>query len=231
MANKVQGKGKADESQEQEINGGEEQAGGLLPFIEENQRMVVLVVGVLLVLAAGFGGYRYLQSTKDAEAQEEMISAVNYFEADSLDQALNGGGTFLGFEDIIGEYSGTPAANMSRYYAGIIYARQGQTDLAIEYLEEVDGGGTLMEMAVYQALGYCYEELQDWEKAARNFERAATSPEEGPLTPGLLLKAGENYEDADDPEKALELYRKIKEEYPNTQEANSIDKYIGRISE
>lgn len=229
MANKV--KGKADVSQEQEANDAEEQAVGLLPFIEENQRLVVLVVGVLIILSAGFAGYRYLQTSKDAEAQEEMISAVSYFEADSLDKALNGDGTFLGFQDIVDEYSGTPAANMSRYYTGIIYARQGQTDLAIEYLEEVDGNGTLLDMAVYQALGYCYEELQAWEQAANSFERAATSPEESPLTPGLLLKAGENYEDAGETEQALEVYRKIKEEYPNTQEGNLVDKYIGRISE
>ncbi len=229
MANK--GKSVIDDSPEYEEIGGEEQSRGLIPFLEENQRMVIMVVGILLVLLLGFLGYRYLQSSKNSEAQEEMITAVRFFEADSLDRALNGDGSFLGFLDIAEEYSGTDAANMAEYYTGIIYARQGDADMGLEYLDGVEGNGTLMETAIYQAKAFCYEQLEEWENAAKNFERAATSPSESPLTPGLLLKAGQNYEDAGDIEKALEMYEKIKEDYPRTPEALTIDKYIGRISE
>ena len=230
MANKLKGKEKAQVPQDPEGVGAEEQQ-GLLPFIEQNQRLVLLVVGILLVVVAAFGAYRYLQTSQDAEAQEEMISAVRYFEADSLNRALNGDGSFLGFLDIAEEYSGTNAANMAEYYAGIIYFRIGDVTTALDYLQGVDGRGTMMEAAVYQAIGYCHEQLEEWEDAAKSFEQAATTPGESSLTPGLLLKAGQNYEDAGMASDALEVYQKIKEDYPRSPEAIIIEKYIGRISE
>jgi hypothetical protein len=42
-----------------------------------------------------------------------MFQAVYYFEADSLDKALNGDGNNLGFLEIIDEYSVTDAANLA----------------------------------------------------------------------------------------------------------------------
>ena len=208
-----------------------EESGGIVSLLEENSRMLIIVAGVILLLIGGFAGYRYLEGQKDEEAQAEMFQAVKYFEADSLDLALNGDGAYLGLLDIIDEYGGTPAANMSRYYTGVIYLKKGETQTGIDYLEDVSTGDDMLSMSTYTALGFAYEELQEVDKAADFFEKAAYTPEKNEqITPMMLLKAGENYEAAGDAEQALDLYRKIKEEYPNSPEGRNIEKYIGRAS-
>ncbi|MEM9985805.1 MAG: tetratricopeptide repeat protein [Bacteroidota bacterium] len=230
MANKVKGRSQTVKPIEQEAGEVDEQQGGILALIEENQRMLLMVAGIVLLLVGGWFGYQYLQNSKDAEAQEEMIAAVRYFEADSLDKALNGDGSFLGFIDIADEYGGTSAGNMAKYYTGIIYHRQGDYATSVDYLNEVSGKDALLGMARYQALGYAYEGLEEWENAAESFEKAATTPEEGPLSPALLIKAGENYEDAGDLDKALKVYTQVKEDFPNSAEARNIEKYIARVA-
>ena len=46
----------------------------------------------------------------------------------------------------------------------------------------------------------------------------------------MLLNAGRNYEADGNLSKALSLYQKIKDKYPQSAEARDIDKYIGRVS-
>jgi tetratricopeptide (TPR) repeat protein len=230
MANQV--KGKRQEEPKLDIeHSGEESQGGIVAFLEENTRLLIIVAGVVVLLVGGVAAYRYSQGEKDAEAQAEMFQAVRYFESDSLSLALNGDGTYLGLLDIVDEYDGTPAANMSRYYAGVIYLKQGDTDNGVSYLEDVSTGDNMLSMATYAALAFAYEDLQDPGKAADLFEKAAYTPEENQeTTPTFLLKAGENYEAAGEPESALKLYQKIKSDFPNSPEARGIDKYIGRAS-
>lgn len=230
MAKQVKGQVKEDAELEQDQLV-EEGQGGIVAFIEENSRLLLIVGGVVLLLVGGFAGYRYLEGQKDVEAQREMFQAVRYFESDSLELALNGDGAYLGLLDITEDYGGTPAANMARFYTGLIYLKQGETDLGVDYLEDVSTSDDMLSMATYTALGFAYEELEDFEKAAKLFEKAAYTPEENEsTTPTMLLKAGENHEAAGDSDAALKLYRKIKEDFPNSAEARSIDKFIGRAS-
>ena len=65
-----------------------------------------------------------------------MFQAIYYFEADSLDLALNGDGNKLGFKDISEEYAITQAGNLANFYAGAAYLKQGKFKLALIYLND-----------------------------------------------------------------------------------------------
>ena len=67
-----------------------------------------------------------------------MYYAKQYFERDSLDLALNGDGQNYGFLDIIKEYKGTDAENMSRYFAGIIYYKKSEYQKSIELIKDFE---------------------------------------------------------------------------------------------
>jgi len=73
-------------------------------FIEKNQRLLMIVIGVVVVAVLAFYGYKRLYvAPMEEEAQSQMFMAERYFEIDSLNLALYGGGNYLGVIDIIDE--------------------------------------------------------------------------------------------------------------------------------
>jgi hypothetical protein len=66
-------------------------------FLEKNKRMVLVVGGVIAVVVAAYFLYNYWVTNQNESAQNEMFQAVYYFEADSLDLALEGDGNNYGF--------------------------------------------------------------------------------------------------------------------------------------
>jgi len=92
-------------------------------FLDKYQDKILMGVAALLIIVAGYFAYKYLMlAPKEKEAIAEMSQAEMQFEKDSFTLALdNPGEGYMGFLDIIDEYSGTKAANISKYYAGISY--------------------------------------------------------------------------------------------------------------
>lgn len=198
-------------------------------FIEQNQKILFIVIGVIIVVVMGFFGFRrFYQAPREQAGLEEMYMAERYFEIDSLDLALNGDGMYPGFLRIIDDYSMTRASNLAKYYAGICYLRLGNYDEAIDYLESFKPKGQVLGPMAKGALGDAYMEKAQVSKAADCYADAAEMNNNDFTTPVFLLKAGWAYELNSEFDKALESYEKIKYEFPSSTEAREIDKYIAR---
>jgi TolA-binding protein len=76
--------------------------------------------------------------------------------------------------------------------------------------------------------GDAYVELKDYDKAETYFKKAADKSKNGFLTPIYLKKLGLVLEAANDNSAAVEAYKSIKTDYPESTEAQSIDEYIAR---
>ena len=186
------------------------------------------VLALLVIAAVWLGG---MSGKKNTEAHEQMFRAVNYFEADSMDLALNGDSEYPGLLDIIDDYGSTGAGNLAKYYAGIAYLKKGDADSGVSYLKKFNKGDNMASVSAYMALGFAHEELNEPGAAAGYFEKAARAVSANKMTtPTMLLNAGRNYEAAGNPSKALQIYKEIKSKYPQSSEGTNIDKYIGRAS-
>ena len=105
-------------------------------FIEKHQKTLMIIIGAIIVIGLGFFAFqRLFLDPREKEAQGQMFMAQKYFEEDSLNKALNGDGNYVGFLSIIDDYSMTKACNLSKYYSGIIYLKQGKYEDAITYLK------------------------------------------------------------------------------------------------
>jgi hypothetical protein len=118
-------------------------------------KFAIGIVAVIVLVVGGFFGYRYYTNSQDDLAQGEMFQAIRYFEADSLNLALNGDGNNLGFLQIVEDYSGTKAGNLANYYAGVIYLKQGKFPLAIFHLEDFSSNDLLVQARAYSLVGRC----------------------------------------------------------------------------
>ncbi len=198
-------------------------------FIENNPTLFLVIGGVLALAIAGFFGYRYYVDNQEEEAQQEMFQAVYYFEADSLDRALQGDGNNYGFLDIIDNYGLTDAANLAQYYAGLAYLKQGNYEEAIDYLSDFSASDELVQARAYALIGDANMELGNYDKAANEYERAANHNPNKFFSPQYLTKAALAYEQAGDNQKALEAYDKIIEEFPTATDVQQAQKQKMRL--
>jgi len=200
-------------------------------FIVKNQVTLLVVIGLIAVAVLGYFGYqKYILEPKTAEAQEQIYMAQQFFAADSLDKALYGDGNNLGFIDIVDNYGSTKPGNLANYYAGICFLKKGQFDQAINYLEDFDANDEMIEPMAKGAIGDAYLELGDKEKAVGYYLEAANENENKFTTPLFLKKAGQVYELLGKYDKAIDIYKRIREKYPQSDEGRTIEKYIGRAT-
>jgi tetratricopeptide (TPR) repeat protein len=198
-------------------------------FINENQNVIIGVVGAIIAVVVAFYAYNrvYLEPLEE-EAHGQMFMAEQYFQKDSFDLALNGDGNYLGFIDIADEYGNTSAGNLAHYYAGICYLRNGQFEEAIEELDTYDGSGDILGAVAQGAIGDAYMELEDIDEALNYYEKAADASENNFTSPIYLQKAGFAAEKAGKFDKAIDYYTQVKEKYPTTNEGRNAEKYIAR---
>ena len=199
-------------------------------YIEDNQKPLTIIILALVVAVIVFMGYkRLIVIPAEKEAQSQMFTAERYFEQDSFNLALYGDGNNLGMLDIIDEYGITKSSELAHYYAGISFLNLGEFELAIEQLEKFSSNDQMINLIAKGAIGDAYLELGEPLKAIGYYEKAATTEDNVFVNPFYLMKAGQAYESQEEFQKALETYQKIKDNYPESQEGQKIEKYIAKV--
>jgi len=200
-------------------------------YFERNQMQVFGILAIIVIGLGGLFAYTSLyKMPRNARAMEQMFQAQFQFERDSFARALdNPGGGYDGFLDIIDNFGGTKAANLSSYYSGISYLHLGRYEAAREYLETFKPAGEVTPIMKYGALGDVYSELGDMDKALSMYEKASTVSPNDFLTPYYLKKLGLLNEQQGNTEKAHAAFTQIKENYSEMSIARDIDKYIMRV--
>ncbi|MEA1878711.1 MAG: tetratricopeptide repeat protein [Bacteroidota bacterium] len=201
-------------------------------FIEDNSKLFsYLIIGVIVIAGAFIGVKKLIIAPKQTEASSQMFMAEQYFEQDSFNLALNGDGNYLGFLDIMDEYKITKAAKLANFYAGISYLQLGQFNEAIEYLSKFSSKDEMIMPIATGAIGDAHAELDNMDKAIEFYLKAANIRKNEFTSPIYLLKAGELLETQDKAQEALDTYNKIKDDYPESNEARQIPKYIERAKQ
>ncbi len=214
---------------EEKIHAVEEALSKSEKFIENNQKILTIVVSAAILIVLGVFAFQKLYvAPREKAAQGQMFAAQKYFEQDSLNKALNGDGNNLGFLDIIDDYGMTKAANLSKYYAGIIMLKQGKYEDAITYLKKFDSDDEFVGPMATGSIGDAYLELDQKEKAVDYYLDAAKMQINDLTSPLYMMRAAFVYEDLGKFDKAVDLYIKIQKEHTKSTEARDIEKYIAQ---
>lgn len=198
-------------------------------YINENKKSLALVIGGVIVLVGVFFLWKYgYQEPRNEEAAIKMVKAEIWFQKDSFNLCINGRGDTLGMVDIVDEYGSTPSGNLARYYLGVSYVRTGNWDGAIEALEDFDSDDMFLSAMSIGLIGDAYMEKGMVDEAIYNYLKAANKNPNKFTSPAFLKKAAFAEEDRGNKAEALKLYEQIKVDYPESQDAAQIDKYIVR---
>ena len=203
----------------------------LLKFWENNKKRILTITGgVAAVIVALYAYNEYMVKPKEQKAQEALYKAEDYFGQDSSRKVLDGDGTSKGVLYVIKNYSGTKAANLAKYYAGISYLKLGEFNKAVENLKDFSSNSDAIQMVAYGALADAYSELKKNDEAVSYYKKAAATFTVDQLTSAdYLWRAGQLLETLNKPKEALELYKQIKKDFPKAKQGE-IDKYIYKLS-
>jgi tetratricopeptide (TPR) repeat protein len=198
-------------------------------YLEKNKRAVIIAMGTIAVIVSGFFLGRYYLNNQNEQAQIDMFQAVYYFEADSLDLALNGDGNNYGFLDIVDNYGFTKAAKLAHFYIGSIYLKKGEFDRAIDYLSDFSEDDIVIQARCYSLIGDAYMELNDFRSASEYYNEAANYKPNEYLSPIYLVKAADAYERLMEYESASDCFATIINEYPESSQYQNARKHKARL--
>ena len=213
----------------------DESAGKTEEWVIDNQKYILSGIGVVVVAVLAFLGYQqFILKPKEVEASNEMFFAQQYFDAavnstakDSLyNLALNGAAGKYGLLDIIENYDGTKAANLAHYSAGMAYLNIQKYQEAINYLEQFESDDPILGALAKGNIGDAFVQLNQPEDAMEYYEKAINHNDNSFTTPKFLYKAGALAMQMGDNKAAVSYFERIKNEYPDSEEARTIDIFI-----
>ncbi len=206
--------------------GGEEKS----PALDKNTKLIL--IGALVILL-GIGGYwaynKFVVEPAEIAAYDEIWWAENmlHFKEDTK-AAIEGDtlGFNNGFEYAIDKTSGTQAGKIAKYNLGISYMNEGEYDAAIAMLEGVDFEDEMVSTVAKGAIGDCYMQKNDAASAITYYEQAIQNSENNFTCPLYLKKCAFAHETLGQWNDAIAHYERIKKDFPDSQTAVDIDKYI-----
>ncbi|MDQ6890277.1 MAG: tetratricopeptide repeat protein, partial [Bacteroidota bacterium] len=206
---------------------------------------VMYISSAIIILLGGWLVYKYMfQIPKEEKANDQVFITQKYFSdfsnasADSLKlmlaaKCLNGDGTNPGALKIINKYSGTAAANLCNYYAGACYLQLKQFDKAIKFLKDFDAdGATQIKSRAFGMLGDANAELKKNDEALDYYKKAANVDDKDEFTSSeFLFRAALFAQVTGKTKEAVELFKKIKDEYPLSEKAADVDRYLAKLGD
>ncbi len=214
-------------------------------FWANYNKSVMYIGSAVIIILAGWFVYKYMfKVPKEQQANDAVFVTQKYFSdfsnapADSLKinlaaKCLNGDGVNPGALKIINKFSGTAAANLCEYYAGACYLHLQQFDKAIKFLKEFDAdGATQIKSRAYGMIGDASAELNKNDQALDYYKKAANVNDKDEFTSSeFLFRAALFAQVTGKTKDAIDLFKKIKEEYPLSEKAADVDRYLAKLGE
>ncbi len=207
-------------------------------WVVKYQNIILVSIGLVAFIVLGYLGYQnFIIYPKSQEATSELNQAQYYFELALNDQssdslyrrALNGGEGKYGFLDIIENYSGTDAAQLATYSAGMSFLNLKEYKNAILYLDKFNGKDIMLSSLSKGAIGDAFSQLGQYKEAYDYYIMASSINNNLYSTPKYLYKAAIIGSELGEISNAIELLKRIKKDYPKSNEVELVEVQIARL--
>jgi TolA-binding protein len=161
-----------------------------------------------------------------------MGQATEYYLNADYKKALEGSEEdfTVGFQQIINNYPRTEAANLARYYSAVSEYNLGNTEKALQYINEYEIPEGIMGVAPLSFKGIVLSDMGDYSTAAEAYIQAAQWKENDSTTPYNYLQAAVALHEAGNNQKAQEYAQKIVDEYPDSPQVAEAQKLLGMLA-
>jgi tetratricopeptide (TPR) repeat protein len=170
-----------------------------------------------------------VKARREANAANSMFVAVNHFEQDRFDEALQGNDSYYGLLEIIEKHKGTRSAELACFYVGTIYMHKGDYDNAIKFLSKFKTRDFILWPRAVASIGDAYTEKGDYNAAIRYFDMAIGCYANEWFTPKYMHKKALACEKTGDYSSAIGCYRRLLSDFPDCSLSGDATKHIGRL--
>jgi len=199
-------------------------------FYEQHKQKILTGLGIVVLVIGGLVIYKKLiKAPKEKEAVVQIAQAQLYFEQDSFRLALNGDGNYLGFKSIADKFKGTSAGNTARYYAGVCELQQGNFKGALSYFENFKTEDPMIQAMAFGCMGDAYMELNQTDKGKEYYKKAVEESSNNITAVIFLDRLAKVQEINKQYEDAIKSYEQVKNDFPESPEAEIADKNIIRL--
>jgi predicted negative regulator of RcsB-dependent stress response len=201
-------------------------------------RLASFALLVLIVVAAGYLGWKFYNERQTAQAQVVLDEAMKIFNspiATAGQPALPGETTYPDaekraqdaqpkLEAVATQYPHTNPGKLARYYSALCLMDMDKLNQAAEELKKLDGGSDkeLSALAKYQT-ALIDERNGKKDEAIKTLQALSTSGSVLVPKPMVLLELAGLYSQTDR-KQATALYEQLKKDYPNTPVADQADR-------
>jgi tetratricopeptide (TPR) repeat protein len=206
-------------------------------FFSRQWKMIAGVVGVVVVVVAGYFYMEHQNSELNIEGLTHLSRVRMAYDMGQYEMALTGKGLppmdgqpVKGLVAISDEYSGTPAGETAALMAGNAYVNLGKASEASNQFGKVSSSSSvLMQVGALQGLAASLELEKKFADAAAKYEEAAVLADDSGLEEQCYLNAATCYEEVNNKEKATELYRLIVKKFEMSEVAASAKSGLARL--
>lgn len=213
-------------------------------FWAQYSKAIIYIGAAIIIVGGGWLIYKYMFKLPEERKANEVVylvqknfAAFSTANADTLktvlaQKTINGEGATPGSLKIIKNYGGTAAANLSQYYTGACYLHLKQYDKAISYLKDFSTDATQIKSRAYGMIGDAYSELNKSGEALDYYKKAAEVNKKDDYTSSeFLFRAALYAESLGKTKDAIDMYKKIKTDYPLSEKAADVDRYLARLGD
>lgn len=206
-------------------------------FFAKQWKVIAGVVGVVVVIVAGYFYMDYQNSELNIEGLTHLSRVRMAYDMGQYDLALTAQGLppmdgqpVKGLVAISDEYSGTAAGELAALMAGNAYINLGKaSEASAQFEKAASSDAMVVQVGALQGLAAALELNKNFAEAAAKYEEAAQKSEDSGLEEQCYLNAATCYEEAKNNEKAKELYRIIVKRFEMSEVAATAKSGLARL--
>jgi tetratricopeptide (TPR) repeat protein len=151
-------------------------------FLKRNLQLIVMAVAAVLVLLIAVGTYMYMREKAETRASIQFGEAMKLFQEaedvwadqDKMEEADEKYKEAREkFKQILQKHGGSSYADKAAFYVAKSSFQLGEYDQAIKYFRDLaDKNISLFGLYAQQAIGKCYEQKGDLEKAIQEYDES-----------------------------------------------------------
>jgi tetratricopeptide (TPR) repeat protein len=201
-------------------------------WYEENKKLLRNVLTGVVIVAIVAVVIRNNMVSNNEQATTELAKIMKYYDEGKYEAAVNGipQENIRGLLAVVNEYGSTHAGAFAKFYLANAYFALGNYDQALTYYLDVSLDDELLQASAYAGAAACYEAKGDRANAASYYERAALRGKNNIQAAEHLQFAALNYAAAGKKEKAIDLLKKVKKDYPTSSVARDVDRYLASMN-